>query len=153
MAVKPIPERNSVTPYLTIKDAAKAIEFYKRVFGATETIRLAEPSGRIGHAEITIGGSPIMISDEYPEMGFLGPQPGGPRPPVMIHVYVNDVDTVYKRSLEAGAISLREPEDQFYGDRDAQIKDPFGHAWDLSTHKEDVSPEEMKRRFEAMMKQ
>ena len=155
MAVKPIPEGVSpITPYLSVKNAAEAIEFYKQVFVATEVMRLRMPDGRIGHAEIRIGGGLIMLADEYPEMGILSPKSlGESRSPVMIHLYVENIDVVYKRALEAGGVSLREPEDQFYGDRNAQVKDPSGHVWDISTHREDVSHEEMQKRLDAMMRQ
>ena len=142
---------HSVTPYLTIRNAASAIEFYRKVFDATETMRLAEPSGRIGHAEITIGGAPIMISDEYPEMDVRGPEAFGGSP-VSVHLYVSDVDAVFARAVAAGAKPVRKPEDQFYGDRAATLIDPFGHRWFLATRKEDVSPEEMARRYAKLMK-
>ena len=117
-------------------------------------MRLAEPSGRIGHAEIRIKNAAIMLADEFPELGILSPESlGGSRPPVIIHLYVEDVDTVYQRALQAGATSLREPADQFYGDRNAQVKDPFGHVWYLSTHKEDVAPDEVRKRFDALTMQ
>lgn len=155
MAVKPIPEGQSpLAPYLCVKDASNAIEFYKKAFGATESMRMKQPDGRIGHAEIKIGGATMMLADEFPEMGILSPKSiGGERPPVGIHLYVEDVDAVYKRALQAGATSLREPADQFYGDRNAQLKDPSGHVWYVSTRKEDVSPEEMRKRSEALSKQ
>jgi len=154
MAAKAIPAGVSVvTPYLCVANAAKALEFYQHVFGAKETIRFAEPgSGRIGHAELKLGNSTIMLSDEYPEMGYFGPR-GAERPPVSIHVFVEDVDAVYQRALAAGSTSQRAPEDQFYGDRNAQIRDPFGHSWFISTRIEDVSPEEMQKRFENLSKQ
>ena len=154
MAAKAIPAGVSVvTPYLCVANAAKALEFYQHVFGAKETIRFAEPgSGRIGHAELKLGNSTIMLSDEYPEMGYFGPK-GAERPPVSIHLLVEDVDAVYQRALAAGATSQRAPEDQFYGDRNAQIRDPFGHSWFISTRIEDVSPEEMQKRFENLSKQ
>jgi PhnB protein len=152
MAAKPIPDgANVVTPYLCVSNAARAIEFYQRVLGATELMRFAEPGGRIGHAELKIGNGAIMLSDEYPEMGYLGPK-AAERPPVSIHLFVENVDDVYQRALGAGATSQRAPEDQFYGDRNAQIRDPWGHSWFLSTHIEDVSPEEMKRRFNNLAK-
>ena len=154
MAAKPIPEAVSVvTPYLCVANAAKALEFYQHVFGAKETMRFAEAgSGRIGHAELKLGNGTIMLSDEYPEMGYFGPR-GAERPPVSIHVFVEDVDAVYQRALAAGSTSQRAPEDQFYGDRNAQIRDPFGHSWFISTRIEDVSPEEMQKRFENLSKQ
>jgi PhnB protein len=141
---------HSVTPYLAIRNAAAAIEFYRKVFDATETLRLAEPSGRIGHAEITIGGAPIMLSDEYPEMDVRGPEAIGGTP-VGIHLYVPDVDAVFARAVAAGAKPVRKPEDQFYGDRAATLIDPFGHRWFLATRKEDVSVDEMNRRYAKLM--
>jgi PhnB protein len=154
MPSKPIPQGvNVVAPYLCVANAAKALEFYQHVFGAKETMRFAEPgSGRIGHAEIKIGTGTIMLSDEYPEMGYLGPK-GPERPPVSIHVYVEDVDAVFKRAVAAGATAQREPEDQFYGDRNAQITDPFGHSWFISTRIEEVSDAEMQQRFDRITKQ
>ena len=153
MAVKGIPEGvNPVTPYLCIADAVKAIEFYQQVFGAKELMRFTEPgSGRIGHAELSIGAGTIMLSDEYREMGFVGPSKTE-RPPVSIHLYVEDVDATYQRALAAGATSQREPEDQFYGDRAAQIRDPWGHSWFLASRKEDVSVAEMQHRFDSFAK-
>lgn len=154
MAAKPIPEGvNVVTPYLCVANAAKAIEFYQHVFDAQETMRFVEPgSGRIGHAELKLGSGTIMLSDEYPEMGYLGPR-AAERPPVSIHLLVEDVDAVYQRALAAGATSQRAPEDQFYGDRSAQIRDPFGHSWFLATRIEEVSADEMKKRFDRIAKQ
>jgi len=146
MAVKPIPEGyHSVTPYLIIKGAADAIEFYKKAFGATELFRMAGPDGKIGHAEIKIGDSPIMLSDEWPEMKYVGPKLLGGSP-VSILLYVNDVDAVFKHAIAAGAKEDKPVEDKFYGDRSGSLTDPFGHIWHVSTHKEDVSPEEMERR-------
>src|ERR1700752_130124 len=128
------------------------IDFYKNVFGAVETMRLTKPDGRIGHAELTINGAAVMLADEFPEMGFLSPRTlGGKRSPVSIHLYVENVDQVYQRALAAGATSLREPADQFYGERNAQVRDPSGHSWDISTHLEDVSPEELQKRLTAMV--
>jgi PhnB protein len=150
----PIPKGAAVvTPYLSLSNAAAMIDFYKSVFGATETMRLKQPDGRIGHAELKINGGSIMMADEFPEMGFVSPKTlGGARSPVSIHLYVDNVDEVYKRALAAGASSLREPEDQFYGERNAQVRDPSGHCWDLSMQVEEVSPEEMQKRFDAMIK-
>ena len=151
--VQPIPSgASAVTPYLSVSNAAEMIDFYKNVFGAIETMRLNQPDGRIGHAELTINGVAIMLADEFPEMEFLSPKTlGGKRSPVSIHLYVEDVDEVYQRALSAGATSLREPADQFYGERNAQVRDPSGHCWDISTRIEEVSPEEMQKRFNAMV--
>ncbi len=148
--VRPIPEGyEGATPYLSIKGAAEAIDFYKRAFGATETMRLAEPGGRIGHAEIRIGRATIMLSDEYPEMGVLSPKTLGGSP-VTIHLYVEDVDALARQAEAAGIKTLRPVADQFYGDRGGKFEDPFGHLWHFATHKEDVSPEEMNRRAAAL---
>jgi PhnB protein len=149
MAVKPIPEGyHSVTPYLIIHGAADAIEFYKKAFGATELFRFPAPDGKIGHAEIKIGDSPIMLADEFAEMGYKGPEtPGGS--PVSIMLYVEDVDTVFNRAVEAGASVKEALQDKFYGDRMGTLTDPFGHRWHVGTHKEDVSMEEMEQRAKA----
>ncbi len=145
--VKPIPEGyHTATPYLIVKDAAGAIEFYKKAFGATELMRMADPQGKIGHAEIKIGDSPIMLADEVAE--HRGPESLGGSP-VSILLYVEDVDSVFKQAVAAGAKVQRPLADQFYGDRTGGITDPFGHVWYISTHKEDVSPEEMKKRAAA----
>jgi len=150
---KPIPEGyHRATPYLCCKNAAAAIEFYKKAFGAIELMRLAEPGGRIGHAEIKIGDAPIMLSDEYPEWDVRSPQALGGTP-VSIHLYVEDVDALARRAVAAGAKLTRPVEDQFYGDRSGSLEDPFGHRWNVSTHKEDVSADEMQRRYTALMKQ
>ena len=151
--VKPIPEdRQSVTPYLAIKNAGAAIEFYKQVFGATEKMRMAEPDGKIGHAEIEIGKARIMISDEYPEIDVLGPQSRGGST-VGLHILVEDVDTVFNRAVAAGAKQLKPVSDQFYGERSGQLADPFGHVWYIGTVKEELSDEEIQSRYEDMMKQ
>jgi len=153
MAVKPIPDGyHTATPYLIIKGAASALEFYKKAFGATELMRLADPSGKIGHAEILIGDSPIMLADEHPEMGYRGPQSLGGTP-VSIALYVEDVDARFNQAVAAGAKVMRPVKDQFYGDRSGTLTDPFGHVWTIATHKEDVSPEEINKRFEAFAKQ
>ncbi|MGA9856098.1 MAG: VOC family protein [Gammaproteobacteria bacterium] len=146
--VKAIPAGyHSVTPYLIIQGAAAALDFYKRAFGAKEKLRM--PDGeRIGHAEILIGGSHVMLADEYPERDIHAPQPDA-RTPVGILLYVQDVDTVFKRAVAAGAKVERPLADQFYGDRTGGILDPFGHRWYLATHIEDVSPKEMQRRMQA----
>jgi PhnB protein len=147
--VKPIPEGyHSATPYLIVKDAARAIEFYKRAFGATELLRMAAPGGKIGHAEIKIGDSPIMLADEVPDMGALSPESLGGTP-VSILLYVEDVDAVFNQAIAAGAKIQRPVKDQFYGDRTGGVTDPFGHVWYVATHKEDVSPEEMRKRAAA----
>lgn len=148
--VKPIPDGyQGATPYLRIKGAAAALEFYKKAFGAVETMRLADPSGQIGHAEIRIGQAPVMLADEYPEMGMRGPQSLGGTT-VAIHVYVEDVDRLAERAVAAGAKLLRPVENQFYGDRACSIVDPFGHEWLFATHQEDVPPAEMERRAAAL---
>ena len=146
MAVKPIPEGyHSVTPYLIIKGAADAIEFYKKAFGATELFRFPAPDGKIGHAEIKIGDSPIMLADEFAEMGYKGPRALGGSP-VSLMIYLEDVDTVFNRAVEAGASVKEAVQDKFYGDRTGTLTDPFGHVWHVSTRKEDVSMEEMEER-------
>ena len=146
--VKPIPEGyHSITPYLIIRGAAKALDFYKQAFGAIELFRMDSPDGRIGHAEIKIGDSPIMLADEHPEMGARSPESWGGSP-VSLMLYVEDVDRVFAQAVEAGATVERPLADQFYGDRTGGLKDPFGHNWYVATHIEDVSPEEMARRAE-----
>jgi PhnB protein len=153
MAVKPVPDGYyAVTPYLILKDAARAIGFYKQAFAATELMRFAGPDGKIGHAEIKIGNSPIMLADEHPEMGYRGPEALGGTP-VSILLYVADVDSLFSRAIAAGAKELRPLKDQFYGDRSGTVVDPFGHVWTIATHKEDVPLEEMKRRAAAALKQ
>jgi PhnB protein len=153
MTVRPVPEGyRTVTPYLIVRGAAQAIEFYQRAFGATEVMRLADPSGKIGHAEIKIGDSPVMLADEFPEMQIIGPQTLDGSPVILL-IYVEDVDARFARAVAAGATVLRPVKDQFYGDRSGTLKDPFGHVWTLATHKEDVSPEEITRRFAAALKQ
>jgi PhnB protein len=153
MSVKPIPDGyHTVTPYLILKDAAGALDFYKEAFGATESMRMAGPGGRVMHAEIKIGDSPIMLADECPEMGGRSPQSYGGSP-VSLALYVEDVDAQVGQAIAAGAKVLRPVADQFYGDRSGTLQDPFGHVWTLSTHKEDVTPEEMRRRAAAFMAQ
>ena len=146
--VKPIPDNYpQVTPYLCVDGADAAIRFYSSVLAATERGRLAGPGGTVGHAELALGDSLIMLADEYPDMGLRGPKAIGGTP-VTISVYVEDVDAVFDRALRAGATSLRPVETQFYGDRAGQFEDPFGHRWNVATHVEDVPPEEMAKRAE-----
>jgi PhnB protein len=153
MTVRPVPQGyRTVTPYLIVRGAAQAIDFYQRAFGATEVMRLADPGGKVGHAEIKVGDSPVMLADEFPEMQIIGPQTLGGSPVILL-IYVEDVDARFARAVAAGATVLRPVKDQFYGDRSGTLKDPFGHVWTLATHKEDVSPEEMTRRFAAALKQ
>jgi len=147
--VQAIPEGfEGATPYLSIKGAADAIEFYKKAFSATETMRIAGPDGRIGHAEIKIGKAKLMLADEHPEIGFLSPRTLGGSP-VTIHIYVEDVDALAASAEAAGAKVRRPVADQFYGDRTVSFEDPFGHVWHFATHKEDVSNEEMQKRAAA----
>ena len=149
MPVKSIPEGyHSVTPYLIVRGAADAIEFYKKAFGAVELFRMPAPGGKIGHAEIKVGDSPIMLADEHPEIGYNGPQSLGGSP-VSLMIYVDDVDSVFNRAVEAGAVVKEAPQDKFYGDRMGTLTDPYGHRWHVATHQEDVSPEEMERRAKA----
>jgi PhnB protein len=151
MAVKYIPDGYyTATPYLIIKGAAKALDFYKKAFGATELMRMPGPDGKIGHAEIKIGNSPIMLADEVPNMGYKSPQSLGGTP-VSIMLYVENVDKTVERAVAEGAKIEKPVQDQFYGDRNGSIQDPFGHVWTISTHIEDVSPDEMKRRVEEVM--
>jgi PhnB protein len=148
--VKPIPDGYpQVTPYLSVDDGNAAIEFYKTVLGATERVRMAGPDGKVGHAELQIGDSLLMLADEVPEMGNPSPKSVGGTP-VTISMYVDDVDAVFDRAVQAGAKPLRPVENQFYGDRAGQFEDPFGHRWSVATHVEDVPPDEMQRRAEAM---
>jgi PhnB protein len=148
--VKPIPEgHRTVTPYLAIKNAAKALEFYKKAFGASEHYKLMMPDGRLGHAELRLGDSLIMLSDEFPEYGGKAPDTLGGSP-VSIHLYVDDVDAFFQAALGAGAKERQPVMDQFYGDRAGQLEDPFGHLWWVATHKEDVPPDEMQKRVQAM---
>ena len=149
MGVNPVPEGyRSVMPYLVVDDAAAAIDYYAEVFGATEVMRM-DMDGRIGHAELAIGDSHIMLADEHPEMGYRGPKAFGGSA-VSIMVYLPDVDAVFARATAAGASAERQVEDQFYGDRSGTFVDPFGHRWIVATHVEDVAPEEMERRMAEM---
>ncbi len=148
--VKAIPDDYPrVIPSLAVDGAASAIDFYRAVFGATVRLRIDAPGDRVGHAELQIGASVVMLADEMPGMGFLGPRSVGGTP-VTISVYVEDVDAVFARAIEAGATQLRPVEDQFYGDRSGQFEDPFGHRWSVASHIEDVPEDEMMRRAEAV---
>ena len=145
--VKHIPDGfHAVTPYLTVKDAGQAIDFYKRAFGARERVRMPMPDGKVAHAELQIGDSIIMLGEECPEHGSVSPQTleGSP---VGLALYVDSVDNTFKRAVEAGASAKEAPEDKFWGDRAGSVTDPFGHKWMLLTHVEDVTPEEMKKRM------
>lgn len=149
MSVNPIPEGyRSVIPYLVVDDAAAAIDFYVKVFGATEVMRM-EKDGKIGHAELAIGDSHVMLADEHPEMGYRGPKTFGGSA-ITVMVYLPDVDAAFARATDGGATVERPVEDQFYGDRSGTFVDPFGHRWNVSTHVEDVAPEEMEQRIAAI---
>jgi PhnB protein len=146
VTVTPVPHGyHSATPYLIIGGAAEAIEFYERVFGATELFRMPGPDDRIAHAEIKIGDSVIMLADEVLDMGYRSPRTLGGSS-VSLLVYVDNVDTVFRRAIAAGALALRPVQDQFYGDRSGTLEDPFGHVWTIATHVEDVPLEEMRSR-------
>jgi PhnB protein len=140
---------HEIYPYLRVYSAAEAIDFYSRAFGATELFRLTEPSGRIGHAEMKIGPSTIMLSDEYPESGIKGPKSLGGTS-FSLHLHVADVDEAFRQAVEAGAEVVRPLQDQFYGERSGTVRDPFGHEWLLGGHLETVTPEEMQRRYTAL---
>ena len=147
--VKPIPDNYpQVVPYLCVDGASAAIEFYRDVFGATERMRMAEPDGRLGHAELEIGTAVIMLADEFPDLGVRSPKTIGGTP-VTMTLYVEDVDDVFTRATDAGATVLSPVKNQFYGDRTGQFEDPFGHRWSIATHVEDVSPEDMAQRAAA----
>ena len=149
-AVKSVPEGYpSLSPYLIVRDGAAAIDFYQKVFGAKLRMKLDGPGGRIGHAELEIGNGLVMLADEHPEMGALAPTTIGGTP-VGLHLYLEDVDAVAKKAIAAGATLKRPVESQFYGDRLGSIIDPFGHLWHISTHVEDVSPDEIGRRAAAL---
>lgn len=135
---------NSVQPYLIIKDCAAALEFYKKAFAVTERMRMTRPDGRIGHAEIQVGDSVIMMADEHPDMDAFSPSHYGGSP-VSLHIYVEDCDAAYRQAMAAGSTKVREPADQSYGDRNAGVLDPFGYKWWLSTHVRDVSMEELQK--------
>lgn len=146
MPVQPIPAGyHAVTPYLIVDGAARAIEFYVRAFGAVEVMRVDAGGGKLGHAEIKIGDSTVMLADEHPEMGFKGPKAYGGTP-VSLAVYVPDADATFARALSLGAKELRAVANQFYGDRSGTLVDPFGHVWNIGTHVEDVAPDELARR-------
>jgi PhnB protein len=150
-SVKPIPDGYPrVIPYLTVDDAVAAIGFYTSVLGATERVRMPGPDGKIGHAELEIGDSLLMLADAFPDMGAPSPQSLGGTP-VTVMVYVEDVDDVFDRAIQAGATEERKVENQFYGDRAGQFADPFGHKWFVATHVEDVPPDEMAKRAAAAM--
>jgi PhnB protein len=150
--VKPIPEGyHSITPYLVIKGAAAAIDFYKQAFNATEIMRMPQLDGRMGHAELKFGDSVVMLADEYPELQVVGPKTLG-NTSVGLLLYLDDVDKAVERAVSLGATIKKPIADQFYGDRTGTIEDPFGHKWTLAVHIEDVSPEEMQRRMEAQAK-
>jgi len=143
---------HTATPYLIVKDAARALEFYKKAFNARELYRLDMPGGKVGHAEFEIGNSRLMLADEFPEMGARGPETLGGTP-VSLLLYVEDVDAFFKQALAAGGQEERPVKDQFYGDRAGTLRDPFGHRWTIATSKEEVPPEEMQRRMAEAMKQ
>jgi len=148
--VPPIPKGyHAVTAYLSVQNAAQALDYYKRAFGAKELVRMPMPDGKVGHAEIQVGDSHVMLADEMPNMGFLSPQSRGGTT-VQLHLYVRDVDTTIEQAVAAGGKLTRPIEDKFYGDRAGTIEDPYGHVWYIATHKEDVPPKEMKRRMDEM---
>lgn len=148
--VKPIPDGyRTITPYLCIKGAAAALEFYKKAFGAVENVRMPGPGGSVMHAEVKIGDSMLMLSDEFPDWGQLGPTSRGGSTCTMM-LYVPDCDATFKRAVDAGCNATQAPKDEFWGDRFAKVTDPFGHQWGILTHVEDVTPEEMKKRMAAM---
>lgn len=151
MSVSAIPQGyHTVTPYLTVDGAAEAIRFYGQAFGATEVLRMEMGGGRLAHAEIRIGDSHVMLSDEWPDMNMVGPNARGGATSSLL-IYTPDVDSDYARAIAAGCTAERPPEDQFWGDRMGVLVDPFGHRWSLATHKEDVCADEMQRRMAAMM--
>ena len=152
MPVKPIPEgSHTVTPYLVVNQAGRVIDFLKQAFGAEESERFLRADGTIMHAELKIGDSMIMLSDEFPEMGARPPQSVGGTP-AAIHLYVENVDTIFDRAVTGGGKEIRPVDDKFYGDRTGTLQDPFGHVWHVATHKEDVAPDELKKRADAAMK-
>jgi PhnB protein len=151
MAVQPVPEGyHTITPYLAVDDATAAIDFYQRAFGAKERGRMAGPDDKIAHAELEIGDSIVMLADPFPQFATRTPKELGGTS-VGVFLYVDDVDAVYKQAIDAGATSTMEPDDMFWGDRFGSVTDPFGHSWQIATHVEDVSPEEMAKRSEEFM--
>ena len=142
---------HEVFAYLTVRDAARAITFYERAFGARELFRLTEPSGRVGHAQLDFGGTTVMLADEFPEFGLKGPESLGGST-VTIHLHVDDADAVIASAVAAGATLDMAPADQFYGERSGVVRDPFGHRWNVGHHVEEVSPDEMQRRYTTMMR-
>ncbi len=151
MAVKPIPEGyHTLTPYMTVRDAARAIEFYKKAFGATERGVMKDPTGKVMHAELVIGDSILMLADEYPDYGALSPETVGGSS-MGLHIYVDNVDAAFDRAIKAGARVEMPVMDQFWGDRYGKLKDPFGHKWSIATHTKDLSADEMKRGMEDAM--
>ena len=139
-------------PYLRVKNAGAAIEYYKKVFGATEDFRLTEPSGRIGHAELKLGGATLMLSEEFPEYGILGPQSVG-QTTFTLHLHVDNADALIQRAVEAGGTLVRPPQNHFYGERSGTVRDPFGNEWNIGHSIEEVTPEEMQRRYDKLFEQ
>jgi PhnB protein len=153
MPPKPIPEGyHTLTPYLAVENAAEAIDFYQRAFGATERVRMSGPGDSIMHAELEIGDSVVMLSDPFPQASTKPPKELGGTT-VSIMTYVEDTDALYKQAIDAGATSLMEPDNMFWGDRFSSVQDPYGHSWTIATHVEDVEPEEMQRRQEEFFSQ
>lgn len=151
-AVKPVPTGyHSITPYMIVRGAARAIDFYKQAFGAVEMLRIPGPNNTIGHAEIQIGDSVVMLADEMPDAPYRSPDAFGGSP-VSLMIYIENVDNVFARALALGAKQVRAVQDQFYGDRSGNLIDPFGHVWTVATHVEDVTPEELQRRMDALPK-
>jgi PhnB protein len=148
--IDPTAEIQQLFPYLIVRDCPAAIDFYKRVFHAEEAMRLAEPDGRIGHAELKLGAAMIMLAEEHPDRGVMSPLAYGGSGSIL-HLHVADVDEMTARAVEAGAKLLAEPKTQFYGERSSKIQDPFGHIWMLGQHVEDVSREEVQRRYAALL--
>ncbi|MCA9146970.1 MAG: VOC family protein [Planctomycetaceae bacterium] len=153
MTVKAQPDGyHSVTPYIITHDAAGAIEFYKKAFGATELMRLPGPGGKVMHAEIKIGDSPVMLADEFPEMGIKSAKTIGGSP-IHLMIYTDDCDAMFAQAIAAGAAEKKPMADQFYGDRSGSVEDPYGHEWTIATHIEDLTPEVVDQRFREMMQQ